>query len=575
MIRAARFLLPGLVAGVLGAQVHGIRTADLDPSGAPCGDFFRFANGGWARSNPVPPDRASWGALDEARARAEEVLREAAEEAAASLAPEGSVPRQVGDFYASGMDTAAIARAGLGPLREGLARVDAVRDPRDLGPEFARLHALGAGAGFLLTVGPEPGRPALDIAHLSPGGLGMPVRDYLAEEGRGRRAAYLDYLARLFSLAGESPALARAHAGIAFDLERRLAGAQARDAAPRRMTREELAALAPRFPWQAYFQAVGLASEAELRVAQPEFLAELSGMAGDTPAPPWRTYLKARLLDAGAPFLGEAFENAAMAFRGGAPEMRGPRWRRVVRATDAALGEALGQMYVARTCSLRCRARAQALAGQVRSALGKGLRDRGALARLGALEVRAGYPEAWPDFSALRVEREGFLANVQRAAAWRFRSQVARAGRPADPARWPVAPTAVEVVYDPVGNQLLLPAGVLQPPFFDPRADDAVNFGGLGVLIARELGRGLLEEKGESAGVEAAFAGLEKALEGRPREALDGFTPAQRFFLAFARSRRQAGPAEASRLAVNAALARVPAFAAAFGCGSPQDAPHP
>jgi len=581
LIRAARFLLPCLVAGVLGAQVHGIRTADLDPTIPPCMDFFRYANGGWMRAHPVPPDRPSWGALDEMEARVGAVLREALEDAAASRAPEGSVPRQVGDFFASGMATDSVVRGGLAPLREGLARIDGMGDLAGLGRELARLHLTGARAGFEFTVGPDERRRAVNIAQLAQGGLGMPDRDdYLAEGSRGLRAAYLDYLARLFTLAGEKPALARAHAGIAFDMERRLAGvsmtlAERRDpmAACHRLSQEDLSALAPRFPWRAYFEAAGIGAREELLVRQPAFLAGLAAMAADTPAPQWRAYLKARLLDASAPFLGGAFEDASFAFHGA--RQPPPRWQRVAHATDAALGGALGRMYVARTFSPRSRIRAQALAAQVCVALRERIRDlpgltppvrMAALARLDALAVNVGYPDEWRDEPALKVDRSGYLGNVQRAAACAFRSQVALLGRPVDASRWPASSAAVKACYDARLNELYLPAGLLQPPFFDPRADDAANFGAIGVLIAHELTRdGNLPGPG---GLEAAFAALQKGLEGRPRPAVDGFTPEQRFFLAYAQSRRIHAREGAVRDGVNASLAGLPEFAAAFGCGA-------
>jgi len=497
--RAARYLLPGLVAGVLGAQVHGVRTADLDPSTPPCADFYRYANGGRIRAEAAPADRLAGGALGEVAERAGSVLREVLEDAAASRAPEGTVPRQLGDFFASGMDTAAIARAGLAPLREGLARIDGVRDLSGVGREVARLHLAGAGAAFLLTVGPDGAHPPAHLAHLAPGGLGMASRDaYLGEGNRGARAAYLDYLARLFTLAGETPALARAHAAIAFDLERGLAGVSRPPAASGlRISREDLLRLAPGFPWQAYFEAAGLDACKAFGVCDPGFLAGLGALAAATPAPQWRIYLKARLLDASAPYLGEAFEEASWRFHGaGRPAI--PRWRRVLAATDAALGSALGQMYVARTFAPRSRSRAQALAAGVRDALRMGIQGRAdldprvrdaALARLDALTMKVGYPDAFPDDPALRVNRADYLGNVQRAAASAFRARAALLGRPVDPSRWPVSPAAVTLRYEAGPNELVVPAGILQPPLFDARADDAANLKGIGVLMARELTR--------------------------------------------------------------------------------------
>jgi len=239
-------------------------------------------------------------------------------------------------------------------------------------------------------------------------------------------------------------------------------------------------------------------------------------------------------------------------------------------------------MYVARTFSPRSRARAQDLAARVRAAVRERIRDlpgllpparEAALGRLDALVVKVGYPDEWQDDPALKVDRSGYLGNVQRAAAFAFRSQLALLGRPVDSSRWPVSPAAVKPHYDPRLNELVLPAGLLQPPFFDSRADDAANLGAIGVLIGHELTRdGNLPGTG---GLEAAFAALQKGLEGRPRPSVDGFTPEQRFFLGYAQSRRIHGRAEAAGGGVNASLAGLPEFAAAFGCGAMRQPPAP
>jgi len=622
-----RRLLGGLMAAVLVAQApagHGQRLGDQDTGVAPCQDFFQFANGGWLKAHPVPADRSTWGAFDEMEERNNVVLLEILEDAAGARAPGGSVPQKVGDFFAAGMDAKAIDRAGLSPLRPELARIGAVNDARGLASALAALHLRGSRAGFAFGVGQDDKRSTTCLAELAQGGLGLPDRDlYLKEDDRSReiRNKYLDYLTTLGTLTGASPALARARAGIVLAMERRLAGAsmtrvERRDpqATYHRLSQAELRALAPAFAWDAYFAGIGLAWPEALLVRQPRFLQELSAMAGDTPPAQWRAYLALHLVDDSAPFMGPAFEQAHFDFHEAAlngTRSMSPRWKRVLRATDHALGESLGQMFVARTFSPRARARALELVGHVRGALREriaglewmtGPTRQAALDKLDAVTVKIGYPDAWRDYAGLPVDRNGYLGNVVRAAAFEFRRQLGKLGRPVDRGEWGMTPATVNAYYNARLNEIVFPAGVLQPPCFDPEADDAVNYGGLGMVVGHELTHGfddrgrqydaegnlrdwwadadrkayaartdlvvrqfdriealpglrldgrltLGENLADLGGLKIAYAALGKALEGRPRPAaIDGFNPEQRFFLGFAQSWHFQAREEAARM---------------------------
>ena len=613
------------MATFLGAQApdpHGVRRADFDASVAPCQDFFQYANGGWLKANPIPGDHAAWDAFDELVERNNLVLKAILEEAAASKAPRGSIPQKVGAFFSAGMDTKAIDRAGLAPLKAELARIEALKDAKDLAGAVGRLHLQGGRALFAFGVGQDDKQSTAYIAQMEQDGLGLPERDYYLKEdekSRELRAKYLDYLAELLVLTGEGPALARAHAHVVFDLEKRLALAsmtsvERRDpqATYTKVTRAELETLAPAFPWDAYFATVGLQGRDSLLVRQPRFLQECSAMVKDTPMAQWKTYLKVHLVNGHASHLAAAFEKAHFGFYeatlSGTKDMS-PRWKRIVRATDRALGEAVGQMYVARAFSPKAKARAQELVANVRAALRERIKGldwmtaptkEAALHKLDAITVKIGYPDTWRDYSALQVD-QGYLVNLQRAATFEFRRDLAKLGRPIDRAEWDMTPPTVNAYYNPQMNEIVFPAGILQPPFFDAQADDAVNYGAIGMVIGHEMTHGfddqgcqydadgnlkdwwtdadrkayasrtdlvvkqfnaleavpglhlngkltLGENIADLGGLKIAFSALLKALEGKAPALIDGFTPQQRFFLGYAQSWHENIREEAARM---------------------------
>jgi len=623
-----RWLLPVFLAAGLGAQDparHGIDPAHMDRTVPPCRDFFQYANGGWIQHNPIPADQASWGAFSALRESNRLVLKEILEEAGAAGAPEGSLQQKVGDFYASGMDTAAIDRAGLAPLRPELARIDGIRTGRDLAAAIARARMAGGAPGFGFFVGPDDKESSATIAQFAQGGLSLPDRDYytgLDPRSQELRARYLEHMARMFGLMGERPLLARAHAGIVLDLETRLARAsmtrvERRDphAVYHRMPMAELAALAPAFDWDAYRRTLGLAEETVL-VRQPEFFRAFSELVREMPLAQWRVYLRWHALNGAAAHLSAPFEREHFAFFGttlGGVKEIGPRWKRVQEATDYALGEALGRLYVERSFGRGARARALELVANLRAALAERLRSldwmgpatrAAALEKLAALGVKVGYPDRWRDYSGLAVDRASFAGNIVRARQFEFRRNLAKLGRPVDRGEWSMTPPTVNAYYNPLLNEIVLPAGILQPPFFDPKADAAVNYGAIGMVIGHELTHGfddsgrkfdaqgnlrdwwtpedarafglrsarmvrqfdalealpglrlngsltLGENIADLGGLRLAFAAYRKAMEGRPRPAdRDGLTPEQRFFVSYAQAWRFDAREETVRMRV-------------------------
>jgi len=604
---------------------HGINLSFMDPSVPACGDFFQYANGNWIKRNPIPADQGAWGAFNQVRERNRLVLKEILEETAQAGAPSGSLQQKVGDFYASGMDTAAIERAGSTPLRPVLARIDAIANGRGLAAAIAQARMAGGRPGFSFQVDQDDKRSTANIAQFAQGGLGLPDRDaYTNLDPRSQeiRVKYLDHVARMFALLGEPRLLARAHAGIVLAMETRLARAsmtrvERRDpnAVYHKMTMAELAALAPAFDWDAYRRTLGLREETVL-VRQPEFFREFSAMVRELPLPQWRAYLRWHALLASASSLAEPFEREHFAFFGttlaGVKELS-ERWKRVQDATDAALGEALGRLYVERAFSPGAKARALALVANLRAALEERIGQldwmapatrTAALNKLAALQVKIGYPDHWRDYAGLEVRRTGYADNVARARLFEFRRELARLGRPVDRGEWEMTTPTVNAYYNPLMNEIVFPAGILQPPFFDPEADDAVNYGAIGMVIGHEMTHGfddqgrkydaqgnlkdwwapddsrafaartglvvkqfdalealpglhlngrltLGENIADLGGLKLAFAAYRKSLEGRPRPAdLDGFTPEQRFFLGYAQAWRSHVREETVRMRV-------------------------
>jgi predicted metalloendopeptidase len=602
------------MATFLGAQApagHGLHPSEMDTSVPACQDFFQYANGGWLKTNPIPGDHSAWGGFDEVQERNMAVLKGILEDAAQAQAPKGSLQQKVGDFYAAGMDTKAITRAGLAPLKFTLDRIAHLRNAHDLAVAVGRAHMEGGGAAFAFSVDPDDKESTAYIAQFAQGGLGLPDRDYYTgtdDKTREVRAKYLAHMTRMFTLMGLKPMLAKARAGIVLDFETRLARAsmtrvEQRDpnAIYHKLSAAEFRAGAPGFDWPAYFQTTGLRTDTVL-VRQPKFFKELGAMAQDTSLGQWQAYLTWQALRGMAPNLSPAFEEEHFAFYGkvltGATEMRA-RWKRVQSATDNALGEALGRLYVDKAFSPAAKTRVLEMVANLRTELqGRILKldwmspatKEAAVKKLAAFTVKVGYPDVWRDYGSLEITRHAYAENLVRARVFEFKRTLGKLGKPIDRKEWDMTPPTVNAYYNPLMNEIVFPAGILQPPFFDPKADDAVNYGAIGMVIGHEMTHGFDDEGrqydavgnlknwwtpedvkayeartdlvvkqydalealpglhlngkltlGENiadlGGLKIAFGAMKKAMEGRPRPAnFDGFTPEQRFFLGYAQS---------------------------------------
>jgi putative endopeptidase len=605
---------------------RGIDTAGMDTSVKPWEDFYQFANGAWLRQTEVPADRPALYVitlLDDANRQKLHKILEAA--AADREAPKGGVKAKVGAFYRSGMDEATIDAAGIKPLRADLERIAALKDARDLLPELARLHLLRVGAAFAFgpTVDVKDSRRV--IAEFAQGGLALPDRDYYLkddERGKALRAAYLDHLRKMFALTGDKPAEADRHARTVLDFETRLARASRQRVALRdphlnyHLIRvAEMDEDTPGVSWKPYFNALGLDGLQELSVGQPDFLKEVGRMLKDVPVEDWKTYLRWQLLNAyadklGAPFVAEDFHFKGTVLQG-VPRNR-PRWERVVRDTDRLLGEALGQLYVAEAFPPQAKARAEALVKNVRATLRERLEDldwmspqtrKEALRKLDAMAVKIGHPSKWRDYSGLAVDHEVYAENVKQANVFLTRFDLDKVGKPVDRAEWDMTPPTVNAYYNVNLNEIVFPAGILQPPVFDPEADDAANYGAIGMVIGHELTHGfddqgrkfdaagnlrdwwlpqdertykeraaelakqyggyvavdnltvngeltLGENIADLGGLRLAYLALTKAQAGKPAKKIDGYTPGQRFFLSYAQIWRGMMRPEALRVYV-------------------------
>ncbi|MFL5484496.1 MAG: M13 family metallopeptidase [Gemmatimonadaceae bacterium] len=635
-------------------QSQPLDPANLDRSVSACTDFYQFANGGWISRNPIPAAFSVWGSFAELQENNQGNLLTILRAAAASGNPQANADlRKLGVFYSSCMDSVGAERAGAQPIKAELDRIAAINNRAGVEAEVARLHARAIPLLFNFGAQQDLKNSTSVIAGLSQGGLSLPDRDYYLNNDKRYadiRANYTDHVARMFQLIGEPASQATADAQKVLAIETALATpsmtrVQRRDpnANYHRMTSAELAQLAPGFNWSSFFAGEGRADISTINVQNPAFVKAADSMLTSTPLDSWKAYLRWKVLDATAQSLSSAFVNEDFRFSStlsGTKEML-PREKRCARATDQGLRDALGQAYVSQYFTPQAKQRALEMVRNLESVFRDRLQTLGwmsdttktqATAKLAAFTNKIGYPDKWRDYSTLTIKPGHFLDNQLAVQQYERRRTLSRIGQPVDRTEWGMTPPTVNAYYNPSMNEIVFPAGILQPPFFDPNADDAVNYGGMGAVIGHEMthgfddqgaqfdaqgnlrnwwgasdldkfkkGTGLVasqfdaytvldsvhvngkltlgENLADLGGLSVAYAALEKALaeKGRP-PLIDGFTPEQRFFLAWAQIWRQNITPEALRVRINTdphspgrwrtngPLSNLPQFAAAFGC---------
>ena len=591
----------------------------MDRSVSPRTNFFQYANGTWVKNNPVPADKARWASFDELDNRNWHLVRALLDESAADTAAPARTPRRlVGDFYASAMDTNRIDRLEFKPLRPDLERLESIQGPDDAARIVADWHLRGISVCFGLYVGPDAKKSDTYALHLSQGGLGLPDRDYYFAEGFAKqREEYRKHIATVFRMTGESASDADSMADTIFDLEKELAKASRsrtdlrdREKNYHKKTRADLAKLSPDIAWDVYFEATGTPKVAEVIVGQPEFFEALNRLSTERSPNDWLAYLRWHLIRSSASGLHSALYDESFRFYGtilqGQPQPE-PRWQRAARAIDGGrtgggLGEALGQLYVERHFPAAARARMSELVEDIKAVfkdrlaklewMSPATREL-ALKKFARFTTKIGHPEKFRDYSQVAIRREDYLGNLQRAQVADSRRDLERIGKTVDRDEWHMTPQTVNAYFNPTQNEIVFPAGILQPPFFDLAADDAVNYGAIGSVIGHEITHGyddqgrkydadgnlkdwwseadarefagradrivaqygayealpgakvngqltLGENIADLGGTSIAFEALQRALARDPskRRTVDGFTPEQRFFLAFAQAWR-------------------------------------
>jgi predicted metalloendopeptidase len=505
----------------------GVDTKNFDSSVRPQDDFFRYVNGTWLKNTKMPSDKARYGSFFELRDKSEAALRTIIEETAALQERKaGSDEQKVGDLYQSFMDTARIESLGLEPVRGDLNRIAALKDKKELPELFATLARMGVSAPLGVYVGQDAKQATRYIAYASQSGLGLPDRDYyFKQEPRfvETRAAYLTYIETLLRLAGEKDPAGAAKAVLAFETS--LAEKQwdrvrnrDREATYNLKSVAELEKLTPGFSWARYLKAREADQTPAVIVRQPDYFQALDKVLASTPLPTLKQYLTFKLLDDTAPLLSSPFEQAHFAFRGkmlqGLEENR-PRWKRGVEAVDRSLGEVVGRLYVERHFRPESKARMDQLVKNLRVAFEKGIDqlewmspDTKAQAKdkLAKFNVKIGYPEKWRDYSSLTIAKDDLVGNLRRATEFEVRRNVDKLGKPIDRLEWAMTPQTVNAYYSSTMNEIVFPAAILHPPFFNPEADDAVNYGAIGGVIGHEISHGFDDQGSRSDGCPTSTA---------------------------------------------------------------------
>jgi len=602
--------------------------SEIDTKLSPCADFNAFVNAKWVAANPIPADRTRWGAFDALREKSLQTQHEIAEAAAKdSNAKSGSIEQKIGAMFHSGMDEAAIEKAGLSPLKPYLTRIDALKTSKDVVAYINESFARGQGDLFGFGPGADFKNSKVQIAFAVQGGLALPTSEYYSKpEYKELRAAYVAHVAKMLQLAGATEADAKRDAERVLAFETRLASASLTPVEGRKpenqyhfVTLADADKASPNFSWSRFIAAQHADVSNGFSLSQPKFFAELDKMIVDVPVPNWQAYFRAHALDGAAPYLSKAFADESFAFYNktlnGQKEQE-PRWKRVLNATNGTMGMALGELYVAKAFPPESKARALDLVHNVVDALKtriEGLDWMSADTKQKALEKwstflpKIGYPDKWRDWSGLTVKSDDYFGNVVAATQFDYAFEIAKIGKPTDRLEWGMTPQTVNAYYNPTDNTINFPAAILQPPFFDAKADDALNYGGIGAVIGHEASHGFDDEgsqfdaQGNNAnwwtqgdrekfdartdklvkqfdtyeglpgkhvngqltlgeniadlgGINVAWDAFQKVLKAHPEEnrKIDGYTPDQRFFLNWARVWRGATRPERAQVLLNA-----------------------
>ena len=607
------------------APLKGVEVSDMDRTADPCTDFYQYANGTWRAQNPIPASMTRWSRRWAAGENTKDKLKAILDDAAQDKsAPKGSTGQLIGDFYGACMDNSRVNARGIEPLRPFLEQIDAAKDMAALQQAMMQLHDNLVVVPFALSGSQDPHEPTMVMADISANALGLPERDYyLRPEPRFAEARdkYRQHIINMFKLVGWDDAKSSAAAQTVITMETTFAKAtlsptELRDpkATDHKTTFAQLQQVAPHVDWPDYFKHKQLPQDVDLNVQEPRFLEEVERQMQLTSLDDWKTYFKWHLLSQAASYLSDPLVNEDFAFNGkylgGATEIK-PRWKRCVEDTDFLLGEALGQKYVEKYFPPEAKARMQDMVKNLLAAMKDDIvslpwmsaeTKQKALVKLSTFNPKIGYPDKWKDYSSVGVHRDLFFENAMNGRKFLVEDDRSTIGRPVDRGRWGMTPPTSDAYYNPLLNEIVFPAGILQPPAFNMEAVDAVNYGAIGVVIGHEVSHGfddqgaqydakgalnnwwtaddlkkfqaraqciadqfdnyfiepgvhhngklvLGESIGDLGGVKIAYLAYQKSLQGKPRPAdIDGFTPEQQFFIAWGQFRGDATRIEQQRL---------------------------
>jgi endothelin-converting enzyme/putative endopeptidase len=620
-------LASGLAVQAQQSSLKGIEVGDLDRSVKPCDNFFDYSNGTWRRQNPIPASMDRWSRRWKAGEDNKDQLRKILEEVSAGPAqPKGSTSQLTGDFYAACMNVKAVDEAGITPLKSYLAAIDAIQDRAGLEKEITELQALGVQVPFGFNSAQHRHEPTRVIADVGAAGLGLPDRDYYVKTEKrfaDARDGYLAYIQKIFVLAGASEGDAKAAAKTVMNFETALAKASLDNVALRDPhatdhvgTLDTLQKETPSFDWKAFIKVAGVVP-GDVNVDQPAFMAEVERQLSSTPIADWKVYLRWQLLNSAAQVLSQPFVDAHFDFYqkqlAGVGELK-PRGTRCAEQADFLLGEALGQEYVKRYFPPQAKERAQAMVANILSAMHDtidGLEwmtpatKQKALEKLSTFQVKIGYPDKWKDYSSVKIDRDHYFEDFLAGSRFVVNDDWAQIGKPVDRGRWGMTPPTSNAYYNPLMNEIVFPAGILQPPAFSTNYTDAVNYGAIGVVIGHEISHGFDDQGaqfdakgrlenwwtpddlskfqtktacvakqfdgfridgpddihingklvpgesiGDLAGLKIAYRAFKKTAQGQSEAKVDGFTPDQQFFIAWGQFRGDETRPETQKLMV-------------------------
>ncbi|HRG53220.1 MAG TPA: M13 family metallopeptidase [Bacteroidia bacterium] len=602
--------LTAFIADPPSSATGGIDTKNFDKSVKPTDDFFQFVNGNWIKNNPIPSSESSWGSFKELQEKNTQRLASLLKEVAANkTAQQGSNVQKLRDFYNLAMDSVTLNKQRTTPLNEEFEKINKIATTTDLIKEVAHLHIIGAEPMFGVYVDQDSKASTEYITHLSQGGIGLPDRDYYTntdERTLGIQKAYLTYIGNMFKLLGDKPEVAEKNAKIIFDIETNLAKAsmtriQLRDpeAQYNKKSIQEVNASNPNIQLSTYLEGVNIKGINNVIISQPDFFAQLNKDIASVSINDWKTYLRWNLINTAGPRLSDDFVNESFLFYGkklsGTPAVK-PRWKRALAATDNSLGDALGELFVKKYFTEESKRRVNEMVDNLVAAYRVRIDSRDwmspetkkqAHSKLDKVIRKIGFPDKWKDYSTLDIKPDAFVLNFFRANTYAFNEMTNRLGKPIDKQVWQLTAPTINAYYNPTINEIVFPAGIMQGVFFNPEADDAVNYGGMGSVIGHELTHGFDDQgaqfdadgnlknwwtkedlerfkqktdvlvkqfdsyvaidnehvKGELTlgeniadlgGLTIAYYALKKSLEGKPVPAkIDGFTAEQRFFISW------------------------------------------